>query len=218
MLTAAAVGIAAQAQTAGAQIYFADFTAADNTFQETAAGMAATFPDVIRMIGRRDINPTLKTLATETTDRIAKGDHSAKPIFLFIQGLQYARDMRIDEDDYYRKGDEGASATEMLTTLLREGPEAGIHLVMWCDTYTNATRVMNRKMMREIGMRVAGAMSNEDSQNFIEDAAASKIDKPHRAIFAQEERPGQLEKLRTYAPPEMSWLTRVARTVQGRAN
>lgn len=211
MLTAAVVGIASQSRFTGAQIILADFTSDDSPCAEAADRVASSFPDVVRKIGRREVVSTLKTLAGEVAQRIEQGGTGAKPIFLVVQGMQYARDLRLDEDDYYRKGDDAEpSATDLLTTVLREGPEAGIHFVAWCDTYTNALRVMNRKMVREVGMRVAGAMSNEDSQNFIEDAAASRIDKPHRAIFAQEERPGQLEKFRTYATPEAGWLSRAA--------
>lgn len=215
-LTAAVVGIASQSRFTGAQIILADFTSDDSPCAEAASRVASAFPGVVQTIGRREVVRKLKTLAGEISRRIEQGGTGGKPIFLVVQGLQYARDLRLDEDDYYRKGDDAEpSATELLTTVLREGPEAGIHLVAWCDTYANAMRVMNRKMMREVGMRVAGAMSNEDSQNFIEDAAASRIDKPHRAIFAQEERPGQLEKFRTYATPDGGWLSRASEGPRG---
>ena len=65
-------------------------------------------------------------------------------------------------------------------------------------------------------MRVAGPMSNDDSQHVIDDSLASKLDRPHRAIFFDEERPGQLEKFRPYAIPEIGWLESIGNQLRAR--
>jgi hypothetical protein len=70
--------------------------------------------------------------------------------------------------------------------------------------------------MPNFGMRIGGAMSVDDSMSVFDDAAASRIDKPHRAIFAEEEKPGHVEKFRPYSMPSVEWLESAARAVCSR--
>jgi hypothetical protein len=65
-------------------------------------------------------------------------------------------------------------------------------------------------------MRVAGAMNNDDSQQVVDDTLASKLDRAHRAVFFDEERPGQLEKFRPYGIPQTEWLDLFAKRVVAR--
>ncbi|HVX30004.1 MAG TPA: hypothetical protein VHA53_05950, partial [Nitrolancea sp.] len=79
---------------------------------------------------------------------------------------------------------------------------------VWCDTMTNLARSLDRRTLREFGLRVAFQMSAEDSVTLIDSAAASKLG-PHRALFADEDA-GLLEKFRPYARPPLRWFTDVA--------
>jgi len=102
--------------------------------------------------------------------------------------------------------------------LLREGPEAGATILCWRDTYGNLMRTVDRRSLDEFTMRVAGVMSADDSMNLLDDPAASRLDKPHRVIFFDEERPGYLEKLRPYALPEKTWLRELAEKLTARVH
>lgn len=61
-------------------------------------------------------------------------------------------------------------------------------------------------------------MSADDSHAFFDDAVASRIDKPHRIIFFDEERPGHLDKFRPYSMPPRQWLEMTGRVLKGRTN
>jgi len=93
---------------------------------------------------------------------------------------------------------EQAPPPEQLATLLRDGPEAGVHVLLWCDTLANLRRSLDRRAIGEIGLRVAGAMSEQDSVDWIDTPAAARLNKPHRMLFYDDERPGVYIKFRPY--------------------
>jgi energy-coupling factor transporter ATP-binding protein EcfA2 len=183
-----------------------DYSPADvsysNLFQELSTRM--THPTIVGK--RRQLPDMMNQLATEVQRRIDEEDETASPIFLFINGLQRARDLR-EEEDFSMSFDDTAppSPARQLTTILREGPDVGVHTVVWCDTVTNLNRTIDRRALREFVMRVAFQMSAEDSSNLIDTPAASKIGQ-HRALFQNEE-DGIMEKFRPYSIPSNEWLS-----------
>jgi tetratricopeptide (TPR) repeat protein len=104
-----------------------------------------------------------------------------------------------------------ADLSERLTTLLRDGPEVGIHVVIWSDTVGNLRRSLDRRALTEIGFRVGGAMSEQDSTELLDSPEAARLDTAHRMVFYDDERPGSLEKFRPYVIRDQDWL----RTIRG---
>ncbi|MFZ1239109.1 MAG: hypothetical protein WAV66_07150, partial [Anaerolineae bacterium] len=98
-----------------------------------------------------------------------------------------------------------ASPAQQFATILREGPDVGIHTLVWCDTMTNLNRTLDRRILREFGLRVAFQMSTEDSSALLDTPAAGKLG-PYRALFYSEDE-GRLEKFRPYGAPADAWLT-----------
>ena len=117
-------------------------------------------------------------------------------VYLAIFGLQRARDLRAEEEFSFSAfgSEEGAapSLSQQFATILREGPDLGVHTLVWCDTYTNLTRTLDRRSLREFEMRVVFQMNAEDSANLI-DAPAE----------------GRLEKFRPYGLPTKEWFEQV---------
>jgi hypothetical protein len=120
-------------------------------------------------------------------------------LFLVFIGLQRARDLR--SIDGYSPSD---GAVE-LSFVLREGPDVGVHTIMWCDTVANFERVFERRMLSEFDLRVALRMSAEESHTLIDSDQASKLE-GHRAILYDEEKTGRLEKFRPYALPSDEYI------------
>jgi len=98
---------------------------------------------------------------------------------------------------------------------LRDGPEIGIHTLVWCDTVTNLNRGLDRRGLREFAMRVVFQMGAEDSANLIDSPAASKLG-AHRALFYSEDE-GRLEKFRPYAIPIQQWLDWASQNLRRKA-
>jgi S-DNA-T family DNA segregation ATPase FtsK/SpoIIIE len=154
--------------------------------------------DAVRSIGE---------LAEEVNRRLSAGEETAEPLFLVIHNLARFRDLKKGDDFSFDDSAESSGAKDM-TTILREGPAAGVHTVVWCDSLTNVSRWLDRQALRDFDMRVLMQMSANDSSNLMDSPAASKLG-GHTAIFYSEER-GQAEKFRPYGLPTNDWLSSVA--------
>jgi hypothetical protein len=185
-----------------------DFGAADTPNAELFNHLAAQIPHLLKVGRRRQLSEILSELAAETQRRIDVDEANASPRFLFLYGLQRARDLRQDDTmGFSSLGNETNAApnpVQQFATILRDGPEAGIHTLVWCDTVTNLNRGLDRRGLREFAMRVVFQMGAEDSANLIDSPAASKLG-AHRALFYSEDE-GRLEKFRPYAIPIKEWF------------
>jgi hypothetical protein len=155
-----------------------------------------------RIVAPRDAAAIVASLAQEVERRLAAGEHSAEPIFVVIYNLARFRDLKKSDD--YAFDDEATGAGKKLATILREGPPLGVHTLVWCDSYNNVNRWLDRQTLRDFELRVLFQMSATDSSNLMDTPAASRLG-PHMSLFYSEEQ-GQAEKLRPYGLPPAEWL------------
>ena len=150
---------------------------------------------------------TMAQLATEVTRRVDERDESSPPVVLVVYNLARFRELRKSDDDFGLSGfgdAPAASPASNLLHILKEGAAVGVYTLVWCDTYNNVTRWVNRQTLRDIAFRVLFQMSATDSSNLMDSAAASRLG-GHRAILYNDER-GEYEKFRPYGPPSAQWL------------
>jgi len=212
-LTAALIGLMAQLQSQAKRrslFYLLDFSQQDDPDATGYTQLAAMLPG-IKIGKRRHLPDLIGELATEMQTRIdADAPANLPPLFLIVHGLQRARDLRA-EDGFGVSG-MGAfgdappppSSAQQFTTLLREGPEVGIHTLLWCDTVTNLNRMIDHRTLREFAMRMVFQMSESDSSNLIDSPVANRLGQ-FRALFYNEDE-GRIEKFRPYAMPSIDWL------------
>jgi hypothetical protein len=216
---AALVSLLTQYSSRQAQFFVVNLTTADSEWNEVPPALPEMFPHDLQFVNRKTLAEVMQKLATQAEQRVAEETTDCPEIFLVFLGLHRVRDLRDDTDgmsSYFKsETDGGPSLKALFAKVMREGPESGIHVIAWCDTYSNVMRI-DRRLVGEFAMRVAGSMSADDSQRVIDDALASKLDRPHRAIFFDEERPGQLEKFRPYAIPSISWLKTIGDKLRAR--
>ena len=119
------------------------------------------------------------------------------------------RDLRRGDDDFSFSSDRDKppSADKQWAEILRNGPAWGIHTLLWCDTYNNVSRLLDRMALREFEMRVAFQMSAADSASLLDSPAAAKL-RQHRGLFASEDL-GTVEKFRPYGVPSEEWLDEI---------
>lgn len=123
--------------------------------------------------------------------------------------MQRARDLRQEDSfssfaSFSDDSTPAANPAQQFATILRDGPEVGVHTFVWCDTVTNLNRTLERRLLREFALRVAFQMSAEDSSTLPDSPAASKLG-PNRAYLYSEDE-GRLEKFRPYGLPSVAWL------------
>lgn len=217
VLATSVIGIARQHELFEdkAKITVVDMSASDHPHAELFPSLGAMFPDIVRVAGRRSVVPEVERTYEELERRLALedgGTSSFDRIYVVIVGLPRARDLREDEDRSFSGGffgDEKPSKTpnQMLHTILKDGPEFGIHIIAWADTLSNLSRIVNRGGLREFDLRVVMQTSADDSSALVDSQAASNLG-PNRALLYSEEK-GTALKFRPYGVPSQTWLEQV---------
>ena len=229
MMTVALISLAAQLPSpdvgrgAGGEgniFYVLDFGAVDAPYAGLWDQLAGILPHPVKVGRRRQLPEFIAELAAEVQQRLDNEQPGAPARYLLLYGLQRARDLRQEEMGFGGFGGFGEepaapNPAQQFATILREGPDLGIHTLVWCDTMTNLNRSLERRALREFAMRVAFQMSAEDSANLLDSPLASKLG-PYRALFYDEEE-GRLEKFRPYGLPPAVWLEQVKGWLVGKA-
>lgn len=205
VLAGALATLVAQHTEDACRLIVADYATADADWSDYFEFFCDEIPQEAKVVRRRQVPDAVKEVLQEVEARHAQGSAPPSNIFFVIAGIQRARELRKDEDDF-----SGVGPADELLKILRDGPEVGVHTMIWADTPVSLVRTLGRKVLTEFGMRVAGVMSNDDSQSLIDDSSASKIDRPHRMLLFDEEQPGVLEKFRPFAIPPHQWVTQLA--------
>jgi hypothetical protein len=226
-LAATIASLAAQhpPDEAAPTFFLLDFTPVDAPYAGLYKSLLAALPHRSCRGLRRDVPKLIGEIAAEVSRRLEADDATAPPIYLIIHGLMRARDLRPDENGSFGPSafrfDLEASAAppppspaQQLPVILREGPDLGVHTLVWCDTAANLNRVLDPRALREFDLRVVFQMSFEDSNHLIGSPAASKLG-PHRAIYYSEELSVQ-EKFRPYGPPPADWVASVGDRLRAR--
>lgn len=200
ILTAAATSLLCSLAPRRVRLGIFNFASSDESYAMYPNLLAEMFPDRVSVWSRqRDVPSVLDKLATLSLGR-SEGAPSSETFVLFIVGLHRIRALR----DSYESDDE-KRPVENLRTILKEGPESGIHVVSWSDTWPNARAHLDDRLYTEFSMRVAGMMNADDSRWFIDDDCAGKLDK-NRCVFYDEDVQGKPMKFRPYGLPDKSWL------------
>ena len=182
---------------------------------ETWKELQAALPHTIQIGEPRDTPSVLATLSAEMTRREQSGSRDDTPIFVVIFNLGRFRDLKKSDDDMgfsFGGGEKKVSPSKQFTDLLKNGPNFGIHTLVWSDTYNNVSRWFSSQTLREFEVRIVFQLSASDSSNLIDGPLASKLG-PNRAILHSVDQ-GTNEKFRPYGPPTAEWLADVASRLQ----
>ncbi len=219
ILAAALLSLATQHSPSAALFLVADLTSDDSPWTALMGRFSEALPHPVRAARQRGLSTIVAEAAEAVEKRLAEERRDLPSVYLFVIGLQRARELRQDDMAYYSpRSDEGGppSPSERFATILKDGPEVGVHVLAWCDTYASLTRAVDRRNLNELGIRVALTMSAEDSTSFLGEPVAAKLVE-HRALLHDEDRVGQFEKFRPYAPPSAKWLEWVRDRLKARA-
>ncbi len=208
MLSTALVSIAAHYSPQAARFYVVNLSNVDADWYDTLPALGDALPHDVKIGRGRDLRKILAELWEIVIDRSAMEDEGIEEtIYLVIVGIQRARDLQ-SVDSFTP-----AEGAKQLSTILRDGPDLGVHTLIWCDTYANLERVLQRQDIAEFELRVALQMSPNDSNSFIDAPDANKLD-PYLALFYDEERSGVLEKFRPYDLPKAEWIQKAGEALQ----
>jgi hypothetical protein len=200
------------------RFYVLDGTRPESPEAGTWRRIADALPHAIEVAGPRDTARIINELAVELARREAAHEEDAPPVYLVIFNGGRFRDLRRNDDDFSFSSDRDKppSPDKQWAEILRNGPAWGIHTLLWCDSYNNVTRMLDRMALREFEMRVAFQMSAADSSSFLDNPAATRL-RQHRGLFASEDL-GTIEKFRPYEIPTAAWLATVRQALDASSN
>ncbi len=153
---------------------------------------------------RRAFPDVLSDYLDEVDERLDQDDTSRAACLLVLFGVHRARDL----DSEMGSLDVDIDLVEKLERLMRDGPEVGVHVWLWSDSVSGASRRLTPRMMREIAWRIAGKMSVDDSQTFIGTGQAADL-RESQLVMVNEDR-GVATRMTAYAPPTAGWVAQVA--------
>jgi energy-coupling factor transporter ATP-binding protein EcfA2 len=219
ILAAAQISLAAQfpparGETPGVRFFVLDGTPPEQASAGTFERVAKALPHETRVGIQRDTVSIIKEVAAEVARRQQENLTDLPAWYLIIHDLQRFRELRKKEDDFGFSRGEEQTPSQLLVTIMREGPNLGIHLLAWCDGVTNMQRTFDRQALREVELRVLFQMSPNDSSALIDSPIASRVGE-QRALFHSEEL-GKLEKFRPYELPPTEWLDWVGKQLRSR--
>lgn len=103
-------------------------------------------------------------LAGTVEERTAAANYTASGQLLVLFGVQRALSFQLTDPFTYDESSV-ASDTGLLTRILSEGPEVGVHVILSCDSSRSLERRLGGNVAGEFGFRVAGrAASPADLQ------------------------------------------------------
>ena len=210
MTMTALISLSAQHAAGAARFYVLDFGAVEDAHAERLRDLCRRLPQPVQWGRRRELSAMIAAVAAELERRQTLPDEALRglpSVYLAVYGLHRARDLRADEGtgfSSYSDEPKPPSPAQQFPTILQQGPDLGIHTLVWCDTVVNLNRILDRRAQREFETRVALQMSADDSSNLLDSTAAARLGM-YRAILVSDEEARQ-EKFRPYNVPEEAWV------------
>ncbi len=193
-LLTAILSIASQQSPEDASFFLANFLPRDREHLELFFDLDFMLDrHEVKLIHRQhDLPETISALHEVLTDRLQMDQQkgTTRPsIYLFLMGVQRARILQ-------KQGYDLTEGSKKLVQIFQDGPDVGIHSMIWSDNYTNFVRAFDRAL-HHFDMRVLLPMNADDSNMLIGSSVASKL-KDLQAVYLDEGRTHSLEKFKPY--------------------
>lgn len=168
---------------------------ADRLAIGTTANMPSMLQELIDEVIRREENPAAD---------------EQPPWILTVCNLGQFRELRKAEDDFSMGGfgePKEVTAASLFADVIKRGPNVGIHVVLWSDTYSNALRWLSNSLLREFETRIAFRMNQTDSSHLVDSPVAVGLENGRAVIYRDQT--GTTEKFRPFAWPTDEWLDQI---------
>jgi DNA segregation ATPase FtsK/SpoIIIE, S-DNA-T family len=206
LLLATLLSAAVQRSPADVSFEIAQFARPSSSFHRYFDPLQ-DLPHETRVVGASCALDVLRDLTKDLEARLADVAAASQPRrFFMVAGLHRWQELGADSE--WGKPTE---ATSLLTRLAEHGPEVGIHVVVWADSYATAERALRRPGIGQFTLRVALRLQspNESDALLGVPAAASLAD--DRALFRDVDWPHEhVEKFKPYSTTSLYAFARTA--------
>ncbi len=195
LLLATVLSAAVQRSPADISFVIAEFARPSSPFHNFFAPLA-DLPHPVQTVGPGDARAALEALAAELDSRLAGPGHVSYPRRLFVvAGLHRWQDLGAEGE--WGKPSE---ASALLTRLAEHGPEAGIHVAIWADSYATAERALRRAGIGQFALRVALRLQSPAESDALLGVPSAAGLADNRALFRDADWPHeQVEKFKPYS-------------------
>jgi S-DNA-T family DNA segregation ATPase FtsK/SpoIIIE len=195
LLLATVLSAAVQRSPADVSFVITEFARPVSPFHDFFAPLR-NLPHDVEVAGPRGADAALKALTADLDQRLTgTGDSPQPQRFFLVAGLHRWQELLIEGE----WGKPSETATQLIR-LADKGPEVGIHVVAWADSYATAERALKRAGVAQFILRVALRLSSVSESDALlgVPAAASLAD--NRALFRVADWPHeQVEKFKPYS-------------------
>ncbi|MDA0831904.1 MAG: FtsK/SpoIIIE domain-containing protein [Planctomycetota bacterium] len=168
--------------------------------------MKAYRPDDVAVYGPSDAADVLENYMRELERREERADQEFSTRVLIVFDVARFRTLRKSDDDFgfgRHDAEKRLSSSQQFAEILKRGPSVGLHLLVWCDTNSNAMRWLGMQLLREFEMRILFPMSSADSSQLIDTPEAGRLG-VHRALLHRSDL-GTVEKFRPFGELSDNW-------------
>ncbi len=129
-------------------------------------------------------------------------DAGAAPILLVVDPLERFRDFRQDESFNFSldAAAEAAGGGASLQAVLRDGPPAGVFVILICGSAEILTRWLPRSSQHDLELRILGQMNQSDSALLIDSPAAADLSEATLLLYDDSD--GRISKFRQIELPD----------------
>ncbi len=205
------LSITSQERPDTAVFHVIDMSSADAEWVDHTKTLANELPHQVNIYTRRDIDTVIQEIAEEIEYRDLGETRKSAKIILVLFGLQRARNLRREDSFSFTASQDSNSVHDNLTKILREGPDFGIHTIIWSDTVQSFSRVFDNSALNEIGHRISGVLSSNDSIKLFDDPVASNIDRENRMVCYDDEKIGDYTPIRPYRPCDLNYIKEIGK-------
>lgn len=190
----------------------------DSYFKDTPQLLSEYLPQFVNYIACGDMNEVQDILSEYYDDVKSKGAVKTDKYF-FVFGYQRAEELKSEKklsqsediDNLFNimpsaNNHPKPSPKEMFRQIVKSGAQAGIHTVIWQDSFAPLYQD-DKDMMSFFDMKVAFDMSPEDFSRFVSANDVSLMSE-NNAIYYNRARDNQ--KFRPYQTPDEDWLKEIS--------
>ncbi len=199
------LGAAARLGPGAVKLVSLDGEDRDGAYAILHRDLAAHLPQKPVRHEARDLVAALTDLTALLDRRQSGEDADRAPVLITVFALQRLRQLRPDDD--FSGGGGGESPAEKFARLLANGPEYGLHTVVWCDALASVQRGLGRRALRDFDQRILFQMSAADSAELVDDDGASRLGLHTALLIGLGE--GIREKFRPFSLPGTELIGRL---------
>ena len=208
----AAVAAAAMAHDDALEVWILDFAPIEGGFGSSMLSLGGGA--VVRLGRRRNLSKTLDRVHRIVQDRLMQDDRAGPPCLLVINAISRAHDFSAGglaesgalaalPQPPTSRAHEPLDPVGVIEAILRDGPEVGVHTLVWSENLDSLSRRLGPWALGEFSARVGTSMGDADSFALLDSPSAATL-RDGQALLYDDAR-GRLVRFRPYALPRDDW-------------